>query len=294
MAKIIKANFGNEENKDIQEVDYNTKNDNGKKAVELKLSLTEREETIMSNIQKENLMDELNSFPPVYEGDINVVGVYAFDMGQYWEVKAFLRNGMDRPINFEKVAFVIMNSHDEILAAQTFDMQDAGDLPPYSARPYKLNFNKSNVYVKKIPRDDWFIAFDANVGTTVFENFGYEGLPNTLPEENLFVLNSFLKSLPKLDKGRYDLTKFSIGINEKGELMTSIILRNGLDKPLSIEKLPITIKDEEGKKVFSAVFEVHDFKADPGKARLLSLSFNTGMQLNQNMDLTNWELEFRA
>jgi SLAP domain-containing protein len=293
MAKIIKANFGSEEKKDIQEIDNNTLSNDGRKPVSLKLSLIEREEAIMSDVQKETLVDELNSFPPVFDGDINIVGVYAFDMGKSWEVKAFLRNGMDRPVNFDKVALVIANSEDEVLAAQTFDMQDAGDIPPYSARPYKLNFNKSNVYVKKVPRDEWHIAFDSNVGTATYEDFDYEGLPDSFPQESLSVLNRFLRGLPKIEKGKYDFSKFSIGINENGEIMISIVVRNGLDKPLSIEKLPVTVKNEEGNVVFSGLFEMHDFNINPGKSKLLSLAGKTGVQLDQDMDLSNFELEFR-
>lgn len=291
MAKIIKGNFGNENKDDARKAEHSIKH-NRRKTVSLKLSLTEREESITSNVQRENLEDELNSFSQVYEGDINIAGVYAFDMGKSWEVKAFLRNGTKGPINFDKVALAIINSKKEVLASQVFNMLEAGVLPPYSARPFKLNFSKENVYVKNIPMDDWKIVFDKGVGTVTYENFEFEGLPDTISEENRLILESFLRRLPRIEKDRFDFSKFSIGINENGEIITSIIVRNGFDKPLTITKIPITIVNEEGKKVFSATFEVQDFKVNTKKARLLNLVCKTDMRLTNDMDLSNWEVIF--
>ncbi|MFL0194304.1 SLAP domain-containing protein [Clostridium sp. WILCCON 0269] len=292
MSRIIKAEFGNkklDENQDIEDKYINMKKD----IVKLELSLSEAEKSMISDLKRETLLDELNSFPPINKGEIDIVGSYTFDMGDYLEVQVFLRNGMERNVDFDKVPFVILNSKNEILAAQIFNMQDIGVLPPHTARPYKLNFDKANVHVDKISSDDWHIVFD-NVETVEYENFKYGELPDTLSEKTSQVLNDFLKSLPKIEKGRYDLSKFNIGINENGELIASIVIRNGFDKPLGIEKLPVTIKNEEGNRVFSAIFDVHDFKVNPGEAKFFNLKCETEIRFNQKMDLSNWELIFRA
>lgn len=293
MAKIIKPNFGKEK-EDRSKLENDNKSDSIADTVKLELSLDEKDENIISDVQRETLLDELNSFPPIDEGRIDVVGVYAFDMGDSWEVKAFLRNGINKPINFEKVAFLIKNPKNEVLAAQAFDMQDAGNLPPHTARPYKLNFDKSNVYVKNIPADDWYIIFDNNVGTVEYQNFGFGGQQDTLSENSQSILNRFLENLPKVQRGQYDFSKFSIGINEDGELIISVVVRNGFNLPLSIEKLPVTIINEEGSKVFSTIFEVQNFEVKPGEAKLLNLNCNIGIKLNKDMDLSNWELIFKS
>lgn len=293
MAKIVKSNFESEEKKYIQKIDDNISVSDGRNPITLKLSLTEREESIVSNVQKENLLDELNSFPPIYEGDINIVGVYAFDMGKFWEVKAFLRNGTNGPVNFGDVALVITNSKKEILANQYFHMQDTGDLPPHSARPYKLKFYKTSVHVKEIPSDDWIIAFDRRkVNTVHYQDFEFEGLPEGFPEETLAILNKFLKDLPKVEEGKIDLSKFSIGINEDGKIMISIVVRNGFDKALTIGRLPVTVKNMEGNIVFSGLFDLKDVKIDPKKARLVNLVGETGVQMDRSMDLSNFEIEY--
>lgn len=293
MAKIIKGKFGSEENKDIQEIN-NIENSDGRKPVYLKLSLTEREESIISNVQKGNLLEELNSFPSIYEGEINIAGVYAFDMGKFWEVKAFLRNGTNGPVNFENVALVITNSKKEILADQFFHMQDVGDIPPYSARPYKLKFYKTSIHVKKIPSDDWIIAFDRRKTTTAhYENFEFEGLQEELSKENISILNRFLRELPKVEQGKIDIAKFSIGIGADGKIMISMVARNGFHLPLTIGKLPVTVKNEEGNVIFSAIFDLQNVKINPEKARLLTLTGDTGIHPDKDMDLSNCTIEFR-
>ncbi len=61
----------------------------------------------MSKVQKEILEEELDELVPIKEGQVNVAGVYAYDLGDKYEVKAYLRNGMKNEINFEKIPFKI-------------------------------------------------------------------------------------------------------------------------------------------------------------------------------------------
>lgn len=293
MAKIIKPNFGSNKDNNVSKENNNVVNDDGRMAVKLELFLNEREREIISNIQKENLLEELNSFPPVYEGDMDIVGVYVFDMGDFWETKVFFRNGADYPVNFEKVRLAIRNSKKEILASQLFDLSDIGDLPSHGAAPYKLNFYKENINVKNIPLNDWKIGFDGKVTTKKYKNFELEGFPDNFSEENLSILNKFLNGLPKVEQGNVDISKFSIGINTDGKIIIYLVARNAFKLPLTIGKLPVTVKNEEGNIIFSAMFDLQDVKISAEKARLLTLTGDTGIHPDKDMDLNNCIVEFR-
>lgn len=293
MAKIIKPNFGSDKDNNLSRENNNIVNDDGRKAVKLELFFNEREKDIISNIQKENLLEELNSFPPVYEGDMDIVGVYVFDMGEFWETKVFIRNGANHPVNFEKIRLAIRNSKKEILVSQLFNLSDIGILPSHSALPYKLNFYKENANVKNIPLDDWKIGFDGNVTTNIYKNFDFEGLPDDFSEENKIILNKFLSGLPKVEQGKIDIAKFSVGIKTDGKIMISLVARNGFKLPLTIENLPVTVKNEEGSVIFSAIFDLQNVKVSPEKARFLTLTGDTGIHPEKDMDLNNCSIEFR-
>lgn len=115
---------------------------NREEALDIKLSLLEKDQDVMSKVQKEILEEELDELVPIKEGEINVAGIYAYDLGDKYEVKAYLRNGIEKQINFEEIPFKIINSKGELLASQTFDLKSMGNIPSYCARPCVLYFDK--------------------------------------------------------------------------------------------------------------------------------------------------------
>ena len=46
-----------------------------------------------------------------------------------WKLKAYLANGLSKNINFEDVPIYIINSKNEKLAYQIFDLSGEGDIP---------------------------------------------------------------------------------------------------------------------------------------------------------------------
>jgi SLAP domain-containing protein len=258
----------------------------------LKLSLNDREELIASEVQKKNLTEELESFPPINKGDVNVSGVYEFDMGDYIEVKVFIRNGLDRPINFETVPFMLTNSKDELLAYQVFDLKELGIIPPRSARPYKLNFDKKNLKVDKISPDDWKIGFDTRLQAKSYADIEFEGIPDGMSEENRFVLDTFLKGLPRIERGQISFSKFNLALTPEGEFDISIVIRNGADKGINIERIPVKLKDDNDNTVFAAEFTLKDFTISSNKARLVNLKAQSNITSTGTVDLNGCKLLF--
>lgn len=287
MAKIIKYDFEAKNNGDIKK---NTR-DNGDK--ELKLSLTPQEEGTASDFQKEMLEDEMRSFVPVKEGNINVSGVYAYDMGKYVEVKVFIRNATNRTIRLDDIPFMILGEDGNVIAYQIFNLKAMGKLPPHSARPWKLNFDKKNITVEKIPHDGWKIGFDNRLKFVNYVPIEYEGLPEDLNDSDRVELENFLLRLPELEKGKFSISRFSMGAKKDGTLWITLVMRNADDKAIDMKNLPVTISDDKGNKVFSGNFDISGFSVSPKKARVLNLSYNTGTPIEQDIDLSNWSIDFK-
>jgi SLAP domain-containing protein len=267
---------------------------NKKKEVNLKLSLKDNDEDIVSSVQKELLEEELNELVPVKEGDINVAGIYAFDTVEGLEVKIYIRNGFSKKINFEYIPFSLINSKNEVLAKQVFDLRDFGDLEPYSARPYKLLFDKENIFVNKIPTDDWKVVFNTNIKAVKYEKFEYENLPKDMKPEVVQVFNNFLGNLPKIEQGQVSLSKFNVGINSNNNIVVTLIIRNAANKVVEIEKLPITIKDAEGNIIASTSFDTKGLKINPKKAVLHNFEFNTKIENQDEINFKECSVEFNA
>ena len=263
-----------------------------KQDLDIKLSLLEKDQEVMSKVQREILEEELDELIPIKEGQVNVAGIYVYDLGDKYEVKAYLRNGMKNEINFEKIPFKIINSKGDILATQVFDLESMGNIPSYCARPWILYFDKKNVFVDKIPLDDWKLVFDNSLKALRNLTLDIENLPEEIDDESKKVYTDFLQELPALKEGEVSFSKFSIGIDNKGYLLVTIVVRNGCNKGINIEKLPMTIKDQDGNFVASEVFNLEDLKVSPMKAKVCNFAFPLQIKEKAVIPLDSWQIEY--
>lgn len=256
------------------------------------LSLLEYDENVMSDIQKEMLADEISELPPIEEGDINVSGVYVFDLGDKLEVKIYLRNGFKKKVNFEYIPFAIVNSKDETLAYQVFNLSEIGSIPSMGARPWKLIFDKKNVYSDKISMDDCRVVFDAKVEAVNYANIEYENLPENLEHDHKEVFVKFLKDLPKIKAGNFGISKFNVVLQKDGNLTIVLVIRNGVNRPVQLEELPITVKDGNGKVIASNMFITENLEVGPNKARICYFMFPTGLEVEEETELVDCSVSF--
>jgi len=257
------------------------------------LSLLDHDENVMSDVQKEILEDEISELEPIKADQINVSGIYTYDLGDKIEVKVYIRNGLSKNVNLEYVPFVILNSKEETLAYQIFNLQSLGEIPPLSARPVKLYFEKKNVYVDSIPMDDWHVAFDTKVSVKRRVRVEYENLPKDVEVDEKVVFDNFLKELPDLNEGEFSVSTFSVGVQKNGNILVTLVMRNGTNKPIQLDKIPMTVKDANGTVVKSNLFELSKFSVSPFRARICNFAFPTGLTLEDNVALENWSVEFK-
>lgn len=257
------------------------------------LSLLEYDENVMSDVQKEILEDEIAELSSIQEGQLNVSGIYAYDTGEKLEVKAYIRNGLSKKIVLEQIPLVITNSKGEILAYQIFNLQSLGEIPEHTARPLKILFERKNIFVDKIPMDDWELGFDTRIKAERNVKVHFEGLPKEIDIEDKLVYDKFLRGLPDLREGQFSISPFSVGIQKDGNMLVTVVMRNGNSKPISIDKIPVSLKDPKGNVVKSNLFELNKFTVSPLKAKLCNFMFPTNLQLEKDIALEGWEVVFK-
>ncbi len=257
------------------------------------LSLLDEEENVVSDVQKEIFEDEIKELPPIKEGELNVSGIYAYDLEDKLEVKIYVRNGLSYDLNLQRIPFIITNSKGEILAAQEFNLACLGELPPHSARPVKLYFDKKNVKVDKIPQDDWKVALNGtfNISSTVRPV--YEGLPDGIDLNDKLVFDKFLEQLPEIKQGEFDISTFSIGIQTNGNILVTAVMRNATNKPITINKMPMTVLDDKKRAVKSENFLLKDFTVNPCKAKICNFAFPTNVYPEQDQALNGWSVAYK-
>ena len=265
-----------------------------KEALNIELHLNEYDKGVMSDFQKEFLNEELAQLPPLEDGQVSINGIYTFDMGDKIEVNVYLRNGLTNQINFDKVPLVIVNKNGDILAKQTMHMQGFGILPSYSARAHKFYFDKENVFVDTIPMDDWKIQFENSVSAINTIKIEFEDMPENMDHDlkNNFI--QFLDMLPYIKAGDVNVEVFKTEKRMDNSISIVVLIRNGCDKVINLEKLPILVEDLQGEIVASGIFETQNVNVNPHKAKIYELVITDDNIVNKDYDIDNCKVHFRA
>lgn len=257
------------------------------------LSLLDEEENVISDVQKEIFEDEIKELPPIKEGQLNISGIYLYDAGDKLEVKVYIRNGLSYNLNLNTIPLVITNSKGDVLAAQKFNLSSIGTLPPYSARPLKLYFDKENVKVDKVPDDDWKIILEGELDVTSKVRPRYEGLPEDMDVKDKLVFDKFLGELSEMTAGEFSISTFSVGLQKNGNILVTAVMRNATDKPITIDKIPITVLDAKRRAVKSEKFTLNNFTVSPYRAKICNFAFPTNVHPEEDTSLSDWSVVYK-
>ncbi|MDS1030201.1 SLAP domain-containing protein [Bacillota bacterium LX-D] len=277
-----------------EQQNYKIIEDGERKVIKPGLSLPKEMRVKTSGLAKQYMEEDLEALPPVKEGDINISGVYAYKNAGKLEVSFYLQNGLNRPVAFEKVPLMLIDSQKKVLARQVFDLSSVGAIDPFGARPCKVFFAEENILVQEIPKDDWRLVFELNPRKVQPElKVELTTWPEDYTEEQVLQVKQFLAQLPPIKAGELNFTPYQCQFNAQGDLIASVLLRNGAAKEVRLEGIPLLIKDAEQKTTAFYHFKLSDCLLKPQSAVLYNLTFPAESVLEKEPNLSKWTLEIK-
>ncbi|MCB2289506.1 SLAP domain-containing protein [Clostridium sp. CS001] len=265
-----------------------------KVVADIKLHLNEYDKGVMSDFQKEFLEEELAELPTIENGQVSISGTYIFHMVDKIEVSVYLRNGLSTQINFDKVPLVIVNKNGDVLAKQIMDMGDFGILPPFSARPYKVYFDKANLLVDTISNDDFQIQFESSISAINTVKVELEDIPENMDYDLKSSFTNFLAKLPLIKAGDVNIEVFKTLRGMDNSISIVFMIRNGCDKVIKLERLPIMIKDEQEEVVAKGMFDIENVSVNPHKAKVYDFTITEDYIVNKDFDISTCKVYFKS
>lgn len=282
----------NKRKKDLEEVQEVNDNKENSNELEFKIAYSDEENARMSEVQKQFLEEELTNLPAIERGQINISDVYFAEVHGKIEVKAFIRNGLEKQINFEELPFIIVNSKNETVARQVFNLSDIGDIPPLSAKSIKLYFDKESFIKDEGNYEDFKLCFGEDLGAANSLQVELENLLEDVPLEEKSKCKKFLESLPKLVVGNVDMNCVDLNFSGIQGLVITIIIRNGFSQEVVVNSIPLTIIDANGQVIAKGEFNLENFNVSPKKAKIINLIFPKENILVDSFDLSSWKVKF--
>ncbi|WP_223634354.1 accessory Sec system S-layer assembly protein [Planococcus sp. 4-30] len=230
-----------------------------------------------------------NDLPPLQPNQLSLAGIdiEADPYTDDWNVQAFFRSSLDRPITMEKAELVLQDADKETIASQEFDLSELGSIPPLSNRPWIFKFKKDALQVSEIPAAGWSLAFNVQslVPHAVDLDASWE---EALTDKQKSGLAELVKKLPELKPQELNITGFQTRFSEDGNLAVSVFIRNGYSKQIELEKLPLEILDATGSSIVKGSFNLAPLVVKANTTKPWTFIFPKETLQVSDPDLSRW------
>ncbi|WP_404427541.1 accessory Sec system S-layer assembly protein [Ureibacillus chungkukjangi] len=205
-----------------------------------------------------------------------------------WNVKAFVRSSLEQSIQLGEIELLLLDKNDQQIGAKSFNFAELGALPGKSARPWVFTFEKGTLSAEEVPEDGWKIAFNL-VSLRGHQLDLDETWKTQLPQDQQEALVKIVEKLPKLGKNEVNFTGLQAKIQDDKSLVASIFIRNGNNKAINIEQLPLEIVDAEGKLVAKGAFRLDPvISVQPNSTKPWTFIFPEELVSEGEFDMSRW------
>lgn len=204
-----------------------------------------------------------------------------------WLVKAFFRSSLDQAITVGAVELMLLDEEGKTLASQEFDLNELGEIPARSARPWIFVFTKENIFSEQFPAENWKLVF--NVQSLIPHKLELEpAWEESLTNEQKESLEQVLETLPKLKPREVNISGFQVKTQEDGSIATSVFIRNGHSTQINIEKLPLELLDAGGNLVAQGTFNLAPLSVKANTTKPWTFIFPKELIQIEEPDLSRW------
>lgn len=243
----------------------------------------------------EEELKEINAKKPLEENKIDIYKTYFVKNENTLEVGFFIRNGLTQNLSLEEIPLAILDSKGEEIITQSFNFKEYGIIPGHCARPFTVNFEITNetCFNEKEEHNLKFSALD-NMNAFHSVPTEIENIPTNLIFEEEKALRDFANALPTLKENEFTISVYTLTYNPAGGINCILILRNGKNEEARLEKLPISVINEEGVTIARNIFEDKEgiVKINPKKSKYISFEFKLADVLPGRYDLAKCKVMY--
>lgn len=230
-----------------------------------------------------------NELPPLKPNQISLSGIELKMEDNYLQVMAFIRSSLPKAVQFENTVLLLIGPDGQVLARKEFDLSTLGELPAKSSRPAAFLFEPASLLAREIPLEGWKLAFELKKESVHSLDLP-ESWKTALPEEEQQKLHQIVESLEPPQPGEVNFFGLQADPNENFDLHVTVLIRNGSDRNIQIQQLPLQIEDASGDIVAKGSFELDDFEIKANTTKPWTFIFPKQLLLKEEVDFTRWRV----
>lgn len=220
----------------------------------------------------------------------NQISIYSMELienvDESIRITGLIRSTVTRPITFDKTTILLLDETENVVARKEFDLSELGQLPPNSARPWDFIYTKAD-FVKQVDElpKEWKLAFKLEQKHRLDLEESWE---KALNEKAKKQLEKIVGQAAPLKKDEVNFLGFSARQKENGDLTISILIRNGSNKNISVQKVPLGIKDASDEEIARGSFTLNDLTVKANTSKPWTFVFPKSMVKTESPDLSRW------
>ncbi|MGP4078987.1 accessory Sec system S-layer assembly protein [Pseudalkalibacillus sp. R45] len=232
-----------------------------------------------------------NQLNGMERNQISVNGIKLTEAEDSFVATAFIRNTLSNAIRFDALTLLLLNSEEQVVAKRTFEMHHFGELDSLHCRPWRFLFSKDDLKDgARLPVQDFKLAFEIKQKQQSSHRLELaDSWKQNLNAGQKNEINELVGKLPPLKKNEVNLMGIQAEQKNDDSLHVMILIRNGSDKNIKLEKLPLTIEDAHNKIIAKGLFELEDFQIRANTSKPWSFIFPPELVKENEIDLTRWK-----
>lgn len=231
-----------------------------------------------------------NELPPLKENQISLSGVeLKVENGDVY-VTAFVRNSLPKGIRFDKeTTLLLIGPNGEVIARKAFNLSGLGEIPAESSRPWLFLFEKNYVGMTEIPQTDWKLAFELKKAMGPHALDLEESWEKALAEQDKEQLEKLVKEMTPPKPGEVNFMGIQATQTEEGALHVTLLIRNGSEKNIQIQQLPLIVEDASNEIIAKGGFQLNSLEIKANTSKPWTFIFPKELLLKEEIDLSKWK-----
>ncbi|MCM3716145.1 accessory Sec system S-layer assembly protein [Alkalihalobacillus oceani] len=206
-----------------------------------------------------------------------------------FRVTAFIRNSLDKAITLEDVTLVLLNEDGTLLGRKAFNLKEVGEIPARSSRPWYFKFSDKDLFTTELPSTGWKLAFQLKPSSRKHSLDLAKSWESSLAKESKQQLEAMVEKIEPPKPGEVNFMGLQAKKDEKGDLHVTMLIRNGTEKNINLEQLPLHVEDASGEVVAKGGFKLDDFTVKANTSKPWTFIFPKEMVTKEELDLSKWK-----
>ncbi|MEQ6391130.1 accessory Sec system S-layer assembly protein [Bacillaceae bacterium S4-13-58] len=228
---------------------------------------------------------------PLKPNQLSLSGINMDKQAGGYVFVAFIRQTLSKDIQLKEMPILLLGPNQEKLARKVFDLSQAGVIPSKTSRPWQFAFQPKDFFTnEEIPREGWSLAFEIKPTSRRHELDLADSWKQSLAEDAIESLEKVIANAAPLKPGEVNFMGINARIQGSGDLAVTVLIRNGTDKNIQFQQLPLKVEDASGEVIAEGSFKFDSFEVKANTSKPWTFIFPKSMVKNDVINLSKWRV----